>query len=54
YITPFSVINEAIEYDPSIQQKELREIVTRAVNESADTYFEDSEALERLNRICTQ
>ncbi|KAF0413849.1 hypothetical protein F8M41_007712 [Gigaspora margarita] len=54
YIAPFSVINEAMEYDPSIQQEELREVVTRAVNESADTYFEDMEALERLNRICTQ
>ncbi|CAG8693441.1 11871_t:CDS:2, partial [Dentiscutata heterogama] len=34
--------------------EELREIVTRAVNTSVDTYFGNSEALERLNRICTQ
>ncbi|CAG8526860.1 16450_t:CDS:10 [Gigaspora margarita] len=50
YITPFSVINEAMEYDPSIQQEELKEIVTRAVNESADTYFENSETFGKIEQ----
>ncbi|CAG8699057.1 4868_t:CDS:1, partial [Cetraspora pellucida] len=51
---PFSVINKVMKCDFSIQQEELREIVTHAINKLVNTYFGNSEALERLNRICTQ